>query len=277
MSTPIEPRAVEPLFLRVRARADTARVMQALTTPDDMQVWLAEHAEVSLPDHYRFWGRHTPGGEAPSQTLVEATSSRLRYSWVLDAVTTEVDISVENAAHGTLIALRQSGADPTAGGSLSLLQTFWAATLANLVDFVEDRQGLALTDLTSPRMRTETTIDAAPSAVFSSLVDAEKVTAWFGFPTVITPEIGGQYGYGTIAELVEDRRLSVDYGSIGVASWELEGSGGKTRIVMTQSGFDTDQPPYAAWLGAVSGLAELRRFHEIESWEPIWVPSLQHS
>ncbi|GAB2616435.1 SRPBCC family protein [Pseudactinotalea suaedae] len=277
MSTPIEPGTAEPLVLRVRAGTDPGRAMHALTDPDEMSVWLAEHAEVSLPDHYRFWGRYTPGGAAPAQTLVEATSDRLRYTWMLDDVATEVDITLERVADGTLITLRQTGADPMAAGSLGLLQTFWAATLANLVDLLEERQGLALTDLTSPQLGAETTIDAAPSAVFSSLVEAEMVTAWFGFPTVITPEVGGRYGYGTITELVEDQRLSVDYGPMGVASWELEGSGGKTRIVMTQSGFDTDQPPYAAWLGALSGLAELRRFHELASWQPIWVPAGQSS
>jgi hypothetical protein len=39
-----------------------------------------------------------------------------------------------------------------------------------------------------------------------------------------------------------------------------------------QSGFDEQQPPYAAWTGSLAGLAELRRFHEVPNWQPIWLP-----
>ncbi|MGB4135053.1 MAG: SRPBCC domain-containing protein [Microbacterium sp.] len=266
-----DPGTTEPMILRIRAAAEPERVMRALTDPDEMAVWLAEHADVSLPDHYRFWGRYTPEGDSPSQTLIEAASDRLRFTWVLDGLDTDVQITLAEEGEGTLVTLRQTGADPMASGVRGMLQTFWAATLANLVDLVEDRAALALTDLTSAELRAETTIDAPVDDVFSSLVDAAKVTAWFGFPIAITPAVGGQYGFGTIAELDPGSRLSVDYGPMGIATWELEGSGGKTRIVMTQSGFGPDQPPYAAWLGALSGLAELRRFHELSPWQPIWV------
>lgn len=265
------PQAIEPMTLRVHARVAPERVMRALTSPDEMTVWLAEHAEVSLPDQYRFWGRYTPDGQSPSQTLIDATETRLRYAWDLDGATTEVDIALEAVDASTLITLRHTGADPMADGSLGMLQTFWAATLANLVDLVEDRQPLPLTDLTSAELRTQTTIDAPAGEVFDSLIDGKKVSAWFGFPTEVTPEVGGQHGFGTIAELDPDRRLSVDYGPMGMATWELEDSDGQTHIVMTQSGFGPDQPPYTAWMGIVSGLAELRRYHELTPWRPIWV------
>jgi hypothetical protein len=38
-----------------------------------------------------------------------------------------------------------------------------------------------------------------------------------------------------------------------------------------QSGFDDPQLPYAAWSGTVAGIAELRRFHELPDWRPIWL------
>lgn len=260
-----------PLILRVRAGVPPACIMDALTTPAAMTVWLAEHAEVSLPERYQFWGRYTPDGAKPTQRLVEAASDRLHFTWTLDGTETDVDISVAAVDDGTVVTVQHTGADPAAPGALGQIQTFWAATLANLVDYAEDRDVLTLTDLTSPTLRNETTVDAPVEAVFASLIDPEKVSAWFGFPTEIDPEIGGQYGFGSIAELEGDRLLSVDYGPMGVATWELEGSEGKTRIVLSQSGFDPGQPPYTAWLGAVSGLAELRRFHEIAAWQPIWV------
>ena len=58
-----------------------------------------------------------------------------------------------------------------------------------------------------------------------------------------------------------------------MTTWELEDSGGKTRLTVVQSGFDAGRPPYGAWAGIVSGVAELRRFHELSDWRPIWLES----
>ncbi len=66
--------------------------------------------------------------------------------------------------------------------------------------------------------------------------------------------------------------VSTDWGSIGISTWELADSGGKTRLTFVQSGFDQSQPPYAGWLGWLSGIAELRRFVELDGWQPIWIP-----
>ena len=38
-----------------------------------------------------------------------------------------------------------------------------------------------------------------------------------------------------------------------------------------QSGFDGKRPPYGAWMGWLSGFAELRRFHELADWRPRWL------
>jgi hypothetical protein len=56
-----------------------------------------------------------------------------------------------------------------------------------------------------------------------------------------------------------------------VASWELADSGGKTRLTFVQSGFNQRKPPYGAWMGWLSGIAELRRFHELRDWRPLWL------
>ncbi len=78
------------------------------------------------------------------------------------------------------------------------------------------------------------------------------------------------YGYAEILDLVPERKVSVNFGDIGVVTWELAGSEGRTRLTLAQSGFDPTDPPYAAWAGGLSGLAELRRFHELADWQPIW-------
>jgi hypothetical protein len=70
--------------LRVRAAAPATQARQALTDAQAMQVWLAEHAEVRLPDRYAFWDRFTPEGAAPSRRLLHADGRGVRFAWVLD-------------------------------------------------------------------------------------------------------------------------------------------------------------------------------------------------
>ena len=53
-------------------------------------------------------------------------------------------------------------------------------------------------------------------------------------------------------------------------TWELDGSDGRTRLTLVQSGFDVDNPPYPGWAGWLAGLAELRRYHEVPHWRTIW-------
>ncbi|MEE3919810.1 hypothetical protein V2I01_20580 [Micromonospora sp. BRA006-A] len=47
--------------------------------------------------------------------------------------------------------------------------------------------------------------------------------------------------------------MSVDWGPVGVTSWELEESDGRTKLTFVQSGFDEGNPPYAAWAGTWPG------------------------
>jgi hypothetical protein len=72
-----------------------------------------------------------------------------------------------------------------------------------------------------------------------------------------------------ILELEPDRKCVISWSEQMSASWELEDSGGKTKLTFVQSGFG--EADYGAWLGWMSGVAELRRFHELADWRPIWV------
>jgi hypothetical protein len=73
-----------------------------------------------------------------------------------------------------------------------------------------------------------------------------------------------------IIELEPGRKMSIDFGTM-IAGWELEESGGRTRLTFVQSGFDPANPPYGAWMGWLGGVAELRRFHELADWRPVWL------
>ncbi|MEO3800831.1 SRPBCC domain-containing protein [Nonomuraea sp. B1E8] len=275
----------EPMIIRVRVQAPLKTVRHALTDPAALRVWLGEHAEVALPATFGFWGRTIPEGDAPHQRPLHADERTLRFAWLLDGEETTTEFTLEEDGDATIVSVSQTHfdfQDVITGKSIrGVLQTFWCCALANLAEHLEGRELTPRVDFTTPELRAQLTIDASPADVFDSLTDSEAVTRWFGYPIEIEPYVGGRFAMGgldnnpdpaKVVELEPGRRLSVDWGAAGIGTWELEGSGGKTRLTMVQSGFDEGRPPYAAWGGFLSGLAELRRYHEVPDWQPMFLP-----
>ena len=276
----------EPI-VRVRALAPIKTVRDALTDPDALRAWFAEHVAVDLPHRYEFWGRYTPDGDVPHQTLRHADDRTLSFTWLLGGVETNTEITVdEEGPDSTIVTVHQDGFSFQEAMEMStirgVLQTFWAMAMANLVDCVEGREVGPRTDFTSADLRGEVLIDASAAAVYTSLTDSEQASAWFGFPIGIEPFVGGRFAMGgldnnpqpaKVIDLEPGRKMSVDWGPGGVVSWELAESQGRTRLTFVQSGFDTGNPPYAAWTGWLGGLSQLRRFHELPDWQPIWLPN----
>ncbi|MEU8270943.1 SRPBCC family protein [Sphaerisporangium sp. NPDC049002] len=274
----------EPMTLRARVAVPLKEVHYALTDPQALRTWLAEHAEVDLPHRYEFWGRYTPDGERGRQRLLHVDDTTLRFSWLLggEETTTEIRLSEESSG-STILTLSQSHfdlQDAMTGRTIrGVLQTFWYLATANLVDYLEGRELTPKCDFTSSELRGWSSIDAPREAVFGSLVDSEQVTRWFGYRVEIEPYVGGRFAMGgfeagqaaKIIDLDPGRRLSTDWAETGITTWELEDSGGGTRLTFIQSGFDTERPPYAGWMGWLSGMAELRRYHELSDWSPIWL------
>ncbi|MEU6787491.1 SRPBCC domain-containing protein [Nonomuraea angiospora] len=274
----------EPMTFRARIQAPVKDVRHALTDPAALRIWLAEHAEVELPDRFGFWGRTTPEGDAPHQRLLHADENTVRFAWVLDGEETTTEFKLEEDGDATILTLSQTHfdfQDVITGKSIrGVLQTYWCLAVANLAEHLEGRELTPKIDFTSVDLRAQVTIDASPEKVFESLIDSEAVTRWFGFPIEIEPYVGGRFAMGGLAndpspakvlELEPGSKFSLDWGGPGVATWELEGSGGQTRLTLVQSGFDTERPPYAAWGGILSGVAELRRYHEVPDWRPVIV------
>jgi uncharacterized protein YndB with AHSA1/START domain len=272
---------------RIRIAAPPQAVYRALTDPAALQVWLAERAEVDLPDRYQFWGRFTPGGGAPHQRLRHADDSSLRFDWELDGVLTTVDIGLaaEPGPDGSTVLTLTHTEVPgwpevlTETGDRSLMHTYWALALANLADYAEGREPVARCDFTSAELRCEILIDAGRLAVYESLTDPEQFSRWFGVKVDIELRAGGRLAMGGfeansdpahIIDIQPGRSMSVDWGDM-VQTWELADSAGRTRLTFVHSGFDETQPPYSGWLGGLGGLAELRRYHEIKNWRTMWV------
>ncbi|GIJ27039.1 hypothetical protein Vqi01_22010 [Micromonospora qiuiae] len=275
----------EPMIIITRLAAPIARVRQALTDPAELRVWLAEHAEVDLPKRYEFWGRYTPEGDVAHQRLLHADDDVLRFAWLLDGVETTTEFALRpDGPDATVLRLSQTHfdfSDVINGTSIrGVLQTFWYLTTANLEAHLAGRPLLPKVDFTSTDLRAALVIAAPADKVWESLTDSEQASAWFGHPIGIEPWRGGRYAMGgfdagyaaKVVDIEPGRKMSVDWGPSGVTSWELAESGGKTKLTFVQSGFDEQHPPYAAWAGSVAGLAELRRFHEVPDWQPIWLP-----
>ncbi|GIF07022.1 SRPBCC family protein [Actinoplanes siamensis] len=274
------------LMHRVRVPAPIARVRHALTDPGALRVWLAEHVDVRLPERFHFWGRFTPEGDAPHQRLLHVDDHSLRFRWRLDETDTTVEFALaEEDPDNTVLTLTQTDLPDfdemvAEASTLGQMHTFWALSIANLVEYVEGRERTPKCDFAVPDMRAEVTVDASPEAVYRSLVDPGQFAQWFGARIDIEPEVGGRWAMGgfdvdpapaRIIELDPGSRLALAWDDGLVTSWELAGSEGHTRLTIVQSGFDTDRPPYGSWMGLLGGIAELRRYHGLAGWRPIWI------
>lgn len=278
-----------PARLRARAQVPLDTVHHALTDPGALRTWLAEYADVDVTRRrYVFWGRYTPDGAVPRQRLLDIDGSSLRFSWPLGGEDTTTEISLaEDGPDATLITVTQSHVPPWSVAVaetdiLGMLPTFWELAIANLVDYVEGRELTPKCDFTSLEMRGEVTIGAAPDDVYESLLDADQYRQWFGANVDIERRVGGRFAMGgfelddepaLIVELEPSHKVTLEWPAM-VATWELEGSGGGTRLTFVHSGFDEDNPPYGGWLGWLSGVAGLRRFHELPRPDIIWVDFL---
>src|SRR5262245_59548894 len=121
----------DSLRLRVQVDAPPATVFKALTEPDALTEWLAESAEVSLPQRrYEFWGRYTPQGHRPRQRLLAAEDNRLlRFGWQFDGAAESTVELVLEPGESTVVTMIHTGI-PTADATA--VDCFWHVSMSNL-------------------------------------------------------------------------------------------------------------------------------------------------
>ncbi len=273
------------LRLRAVVPAPPSTVYGALTDPAAMRVWLAEHAHVELPGTYEFWGRYTPDGAQAHQRVLHVDERTIRFAWTVDGVETTVELQLDEDEDGTLVTLSQTDlpsfeeilADKA--GARGALQPFWSLAIVNLADYLAGRPVTPMCDFTSDELRGEVVIDSEPEAVFASMTQSEHYRRWSGVNVDIEPYAGGRFAMGgfdldpggvKFVEFEPGRKATLRFADGLIASWELEGSDGKTRLTFVQSGFDPTNPPYPGWAGWLAGVGELRRYHELPQWRSIW-------
>jgi uncharacterized protein YndB with AHSA1/START domain len=279
------PMTEADLRLRAVVPAPLKVAYEALTDPAALRVWLAEYADVDLPGKYEFWGRFTPDGAEPHQRVLHADERTIRLAWTVEGVETTAQFELAEDDGGTLVTLSQSDLpafeDVIAdrAGARGALQTFWSLAIANLADYLDGRELTPKCDFTSAELHTSVVIDAAPDKVFDSITQPEQFCQWFGAKVDIEPYVGGRFAMGGFeldpggAKFVEfepGRKATLRFADNETDTWELEGSDGKTRLTLVHSGFDPANPPYPGWLGWLTGLAALRRYHELPRWRSIW-------
>jgi uncharacterized protein YndB with AHSA1/START domain len=209
----------------------------------------------------------------------------IRFAWTVDGVETTVEFQLAEDEDGTQITVSQTDLPSfqevlaDTAGARGALQTFWSLAIANLADYLAGRPLTPKCDFTSADLRAEVVIDAAPGAVFDSMTRPEEFSRWSGAHVDIEPYVGGRFAMGGFeldpggAKFVEfepGRKATLRFADGLTASWELDGSDGKTRLTSVQSGFDPTNPPYPGWAGWLAGVAELRRYHELPRWRSIW-------
>ena len=266
--------------LRAVLAAPPAEVFEALTSPAQLRKWFAEEATAE-----GFWGRWTPQGDKPHQTVTTAEPhSHLQFEWLLDDVQTTVDIGLTPSGTGTELTLHQWPL-PTLGELMSppgrrdgrhTMHTFWPLALGNLAAHLAGQPPL-LCDFTPDRateIRVRLTIGAPAEAVWRSLTTPAEVERWWGYAPKIEPGVGGTVTFGAEGQVSEwEPNRVFAYAEEGMTTrWELSESDGVTTLTFTQSGFTPDERDNAAqheagWQG---GLLELRRMHELGTeWTPL--------
>jgi uncharacterized protein YndB with AHSA1/START domain len=267
--------------------ADPARIFRALTLPEELERWFAEHAEVAphVGGDYRFYGKATLGNpgaaEATQKISAYEPGSKLAYRWTVLGAASEVTLTLHpGSAEGRTrvhVAHEIAGALPFARPEHAI-DDLWRIHMGNLLDHLAGKHRPVLPDFAvdKPEVRLSVEIDAPPAKVYRCLVEPELMNRWLWGATAKVDLAAGTYGYGwnhgptRILERVPDQLLVTDWTDwrndpdkpSTRVSWKLEplASGQKTRLTLVHDGFPhaVDRSDYLqGWAGFAEALAEV--------------------
>lgn len=192
----------DSLRLRVQIDAPTDTVFKALTDADSLTDWLAESADVSLPDNrYQFWGRYAPQGDRPRQQLLAVQpAAALRFHWVFDdgafddgafddaegaagegTQPSTVELTMAPDGDGTVVTVVHTGVPASGTADAAALSCFWHVSLANLAAQCEGLPTMPPFDFSVPAQGdalVRTVIDVGVDEVFACLLDPSQIDKW---------------------------------------------------------------------------------------------------
>jgi uncharacterized protein YndB with AHSA1/START domain len=233
-----------------------------------------------------FWGRYTPLAPQRPQggrTIhARVPDERLHFDWEMLDTLSQVNIQLIPDSAGTRLSLVHSQIPV---GFPIWMEDFWFLSLENLRRHL-DGKTVDRFDFSAiqPGPYSHTLgVDAPPEAVWRALTEPGELERWIASRAQVEPEREGKYSYGwpvpgpvRILVLEPGRRLSTQWASwerepASVVTWELEGSGGKTRLTIVHSGFADDFDSSGTQVGWLNFMNWLRSSVE---YGPSWVPPL---
>jgi len=274
--------------IQIALPAKPKRLFEALTS--ELTQWFAEDADVSIPEkRYDFWGRFTP--EAPNREegrhplLDVDINRRLKYGWRILQLDTTVSMTLERRDDGALVVIVQDGVPRSHDISSYTFEDFWFLSLENLRRHADGKPPVRC-DFSKPMqgdIHHTIEIEGTPEAVFETLIKPEQLERWIASKATVEPIIGGRYDFGwngvgpeKILELVPNVKLAYSWPEDSeetVVTWTLEGSGGKTRLTLVQSGFAPTKPTgglNAGWLNFASWIKSMVEYGP--GWKPAYIP-----
>lgn len=268
----------EKIQAQLLIAATPKAIFQALTKADELMKWFSEHADISLSEkRYDFWGRFTP--EVPDRNqgrhplLTVQSDRQLKFGWKVRGTETTVEFSLEPQGQNTKLTLLQEGL-PQRQTSQYSFADFWDVSLENLRSWAERKTVGERCDFSVPKrgnVRLSIDISAPRETVFETLVNPEQLERYIAEKATVEPRVGGRYSFGwkndgpiKILDLVPNEKLSYSWvykdEPETVVMWTLEGSGGKTRLVLVHSGFAPDRVSEdygTGWLGFLNRIKAL--------------------
>ncbi len=283
----------EKIELNIEFETGPPRVFDALTRPDALEQWFAERAFVSETEkRYDFWGRFTPdapGEEAGRHRLrVYQPDERLGFDWRLRGEDTTVEMRLEEAGGKTLLRFEQDV--PARPKTECAVGDFWMLSFENLRRWLKDGSTPVRCDYSEiPRGSVELSIDfeADRDAVFGALLGPDELNRWIAAKAEVDPVLGGRMSFGwegegpvKILEIVPSEKLAYSWRHGDepetVVSWSLEGSEGKTRLLLVHSGFGdrATEDFRTGWLKHVLWMKAM--LEQGESWTGPELVSMDH-
>ncbi len=274
-------------------RADAARVWRALSAPDELTRWFAEHVAVELRPGgaYRFWGRHTPWvpreADADQRVTALTPGSALTFSWTWRTSPCTVALRLEARGGECTLHVRMTTRGQHLGfgdESVWYMHDFWRVAAGNLAEFIRSGRPGVRPDYSDPGRGVDLSVivNAPVERVYAALTDPEQMNLWIAARAAADLRPGGVYGYGwtvpnadgsrghcgphTVVEVIPNRRLVHDWSFRDEPHtrvvWELTPVPGGTRVRLTHAKQNTD-PAFGGYTqGWTSFLILLKDFAE---------------
>lgn len=276
----------------VTLEATPSRLFDALTDPEDLRVWLAEHVDIEPRKlgKFRFWGRHTYGtpGPADANGVIREfePGKMITFDWPVEGCKGLARLEVEPDGEKAKLNITHSfERAPSIGRAKELVDDMWRIHLGALMCHLMGAP-VTLPDFTETEavVKSSIYVDAPRSVVFRAFTDPELLNQWIAKDAKVDLDAGTlDFGWAyendgqmvvpppmKILDFEQDRKFVTSWpdwrGDKSVpdqrVTWLLEDEGEGTRVTLIHDGFvravDVSDYPFgwSYFLGKIREAAE---------------------